>query len=113
MLGASVRPADALLGLGHDAADRPSAQAAGAESEGFEKAVVEFFPSSGVHQFLHRQRRDRARRAVEQGGDVGFRGLKQAAIGDRGGEGFGDGAHFERDRRRNPGHGNPVDIRGF
>ena len=113
MLRAAVGSAGSLLGLGHDAADGPSAQAAGAEGEGFEKAVVEFLPRAGIHQFLDRQRRDRARRPAEQGGDVGFCGFKQAAIGNRGGEGFGDGAHFEPHRRGNPVHGNTVDAGNF
>ena len=46
MLRAAVRSAGSLLRLGDDAADGASAQAAGAEGEGFEKAVVEFLPSS-------------------------------------------------------------------
>ena len=108
MLRPAIRSACALFGLGDHAADRPAAQAAGAEGEGFKKAVVEFVPLACVHQFPDRQRRDRARRPAEQGEDVGSSGFKQAARGDRGSEGIGKGAHFEPDGRKNPGRGNPA-----
>ena len=49
----------ALLGLGHDGADRFAPQAAGAEGKGAEEAVVQLRPVPGGGEFLDRSAVDR------------------------------------------------------
>ena len=108
MFGATIRPADSLFHLRHHAADRAAAQTARAKRQRLEKAIVEFFPSLSVDQFLHCPQRNITRRSAKQGRDVRFCRFEQAAIGNCGGKDFGERAHFDPHHSENRRSGNPV-----
>ena len=86
MFRTAVGSAFSLFGLGPHPADRAPAQPAGAESEGFEKPVVEFRPLAAFHQLSDGQGRHRTGRARQKSENVGFGGFEKFAFGYSGGD---------------------------
>ena len=82
VLGPAIGPARALFGGGNDGADGFAAQAAGAEGESAEKAVVEFRPIFRGDQFVEGSDADGGRVLGEEGGEIfGGRREEEAAPG--------------------------------